>query len=251
MLHTMFIDARMERLIVANPSELPRDALPKKRDKDPLWRSSAHSSREEVELLISDERIPWDRRMTLDDLIAPNAPVLLHSSGVPLAMELQQDDRKRISEMKPDDVKHCRMPQMGLDRAKADCEKLGLRRRRNHDARRTMISLARAGGASKDLLEWVTHGPPGDRDRRLYDAPVGDPPSAGRVHQDRAARRQGARDANGGLSKRPSARRGPGRLLPGGRTGWAQVWAQVLGNCRNCGGKLVGRTGFGPVTSTV
>ena len=25
-----------------------------------------------------------------------------------------------------------------------------------------MISLARAGGASKDLLEWVTHGPPGD-----------------------------------------------------------------------------------------
>jgi integrase len=246
MLHTMFIDARMERLIVANPCELPRDALPKKRDKDPLWRSSAHFSREEVELLISDERIPWDRRVinsllflagvrwgemaalrwreyetafrsnlgrlviarsfehrkrvikpvktevprwvpvhptlakmlaewklggwpqmmgrapTLDDFIVPNAPVLLHSSGVPLAMELQQDDRKRISEMKPDDVKHCRMPQMGLDRAKADCEKLGLRKRRNHDARRTMISLARAGGASKDLLEWVTHGPPGD-----------------------------------------------------------------------------------------
>ncbi len=25
-----------------------------------------------------------------------------------------------------------------------------------------MISLARAGGASNDLLEWVTHGPPSD-----------------------------------------------------------------------------------------
>jgi integrase len=63
MLHTLFIDARMERLIAANPCELPREALPKKRDKDPLWRSSAHFSREEVELLISDERIPWDRRI--------------------------------------------------------------------------------------------------------------------------------------------------------------------------------------------
>jgi integrase len=39
---------------------------------------------------------------------------------------------------------------------------LGLRKRRQHDARRTFISLARAGGASKDLLRWVTHGPEGD-----------------------------------------------------------------------------------------
>jgi len=54
------------------------------------------------------------------------------------------------------------MPQLGLRRSKEDCTRLTLRERRNHDARRTMISLARAGGASKDLLEWVTHGPPGD-----------------------------------------------------------------------------------------
>lgn len=39
---------------------------------------------------------------------------------------------------------------------------LGLRKRRQHDARRTFISLARAGGANKDLLRWVTHGPEGD-----------------------------------------------------------------------------------------
>jgi hypothetical protein len=37
-----------------------------------------------------------------------------------------------------------------------------LRRRRQHDLRRTMISLARADGASKDILETVTHGARGD-----------------------------------------------------------------------------------------
>lgn len=246
MLHTMFIDARMERLVSANPCELPRDALPKKRDKDPLWRSSAHFSREEVELLISDDRIPSDRRVlnallflagvrwgemaalrwreyesqfrnnlgrlviarsfdhrkrrikavktevprwvpvhptlakmlaewklggwqhmmgrapTLDDLIMPNAPTLLHSSGVALATELQEAERERVKKLKPSDIAQCRAPQLGLRRSREDCAMLGLRERRNHDARRTMISLARAAGASKDLLTWVTHGPPGD-----------------------------------------------------------------------------------------
>jgi len=246
MLHTMFVDARMERLITANPCELPRDALPKKRDKDPLWRSSAHFSKEEVEQLISDDRIPVDRKMingilflagvrwgemaalrwreyeaqfrndlgrlviarsfdhrkrrikavktevprwvpvhptlakmlaewkavgwkqmigrapTLDDLIVPNAPTLLHSSGVPLAPVLQEAERERVRKLAPGSIDHCRTPQVGLKQSRLDCTKLGMRERRNHDARRTMISLARAGGASKDLLEWVTHGPPGD-----------------------------------------------------------------------------------------
>lgn len=246
MLHTMFVDARMERLVSANPCELPRDALPKKRDKDPLWRSSAHFSKEEVEQLISDDRIPVDRQTingilflagvrwgemaalrwreyetefrnnlgrlviarsfdhrnrrikpvktevprwvpvhptlakmlaewkrtgwkemigrapTLDDLIVPNAPTLFHSSGIPLAPELQDRERDRVKALKPSDLAHCRAPQLGLRRSREDCATLGLRARRNHDARRTMISLARAGGASKDLLEWVTHGPPGD-----------------------------------------------------------------------------------------
>jgi integrase len=43
-----------------------------------------------------------------------------------------------------------------------DLEKLGMRNRRTHDTRRTFISLALADGARKDLLRWVTHGPPGD-----------------------------------------------------------------------------------------
>jgi hypothetical protein len=37
-----------------------------------------------------------------------------------------------------------------------------LRARRQHDARRTFISLTIADGARKDTLRWVTHGPEGD-----------------------------------------------------------------------------------------
>jgi hypothetical protein len=37
-----------------------------------------------------------------------------------------------------------------------------LRARRQHDARRTFISIARADGARPDILRWATHGPTGD-----------------------------------------------------------------------------------------
>lgn len=47
-------------------------------------------------------------------------------------------------------------------RFQADLEELNLRARRQHDTRRTFISLAIADGASRDLLRWVTHGPEGD-----------------------------------------------------------------------------------------
>lgn len=43
-----------------------------------------------------------------------------------------------------------------------DLERLGLRPRRQHDARRTLISLCRADGARKDILRLCTHGPEGD-----------------------------------------------------------------------------------------
>jgi integrase len=50
------------------------------------------------------------------------------------------------------------------DRARVvgDLERLGLRPRRQHDTRRTFISLARGDGARKDLLRLVTHGGEGD-----------------------------------------------------------------------------------------
>jgi hypothetical protein len=40
-----------------------------------------------------------------------------------------------------------------------DLAELGLRHRRGHDLRRTMISLTRTDGARKDLLELCTHTP--------------------------------------------------------------------------------------------
>ncbi|QQR46513.1 site-specific integrase [Myxococcus xanthus] len=43
-----------------------------------------------------------------------------------------------------------------------DLEQLGLRPRRQHDARRTFITCALEDGARKELLRWVTHGPGGD-----------------------------------------------------------------------------------------
>lgn len=47
-----------------------------------------------------------------------------------------------------------------LQRLHEDLALLGLRARRQHDARRTFISLARADGADKEILKWVTHGVP-------------------------------------------------------------------------------------------
>ena len=38
-------------------------------------------------------------------------------------------------------------------------DRLGLRRRRQHDARRTLVTLARTDGARTDILKWVVHGP--------------------------------------------------------------------------------------------
>jgi integrase len=49
-----------------------------------------------------------------------------------------------------------------LRRFHEDLERIGLRARRQHDARRTFISIARADGAVADTLHFATHGPDGD-----------------------------------------------------------------------------------------
>jgi len=49
-----------------------------------------------------------------------------------------------------------------LRRFHQDLERIELRERRQHDARRTFISIARADGARADILRWATHGPTGD-----------------------------------------------------------------------------------------
>jgi integrase len=53
-------------------------------------------------------------------------------------------------------------PQKMRPRRIGDLERVGLRPRRQHDTRRTFITLAQADGARKDLLRLITHGPEGD-----------------------------------------------------------------------------------------
>ncbi len=62
-LHRMFEDAVAEELIDLNPCTLKRGELPKKADKDPIWRAQAVFRREEVERLLSDDAIPEQRRV--------------------------------------------------------------------------------------------------------------------------------------------------------------------------------------------
>jgi integrase len=64
-LRVMFSDAVLEELVPSSPCVLKqrRGELPKKRDKNPEWRSSAVYTRDEVERLISDERISERKRV--------------------------------------------------------------------------------------------------------------------------------------------------------------------------------------------
>jgi integrase len=62
-LATMFRTAVADEVIAATPCVLARGVLPKKVDKDPAWRATAIFTRPEVEQLISDVRIPEDRRV--------------------------------------------------------------------------------------------------------------------------------------------------------------------------------------------
>lgn len=59
----LFKCAVADELIASTPCVLVKGDLPKKTDKDPTWRVTAIYTREEVEQLISDRRIPEDRRV--------------------------------------------------------------------------------------------------------------------------------------------------------------------------------------------
>jgi site-specific recombinase XerD len=56
-LRTMFHEAVTDELVSATPCVLKKGELPKKIDKDPTWRARAVFTRQEVECLLSDERI--------------------------------------------------------------------------------------------------------------------------------------------------------------------------------------------------
>jgi hypothetical protein len=58
-----------------------------------------------------------------------------------------------------------------LSRLREDLERMELRRRRIHDTRRTMITLALNDGARRDVLQGITHGNKGDI-IDLYNSPL-------------------------------------------------------------------------------
>lgn len=214
-LHHVLHDAVVDEILPANPCVLRRGELPKKADKDPTWRSGAVFTRDEVESLISDERIPEDRRVlyalefltgmrcgeaaalqwrAYDPSLEPLGRILVATSWNSSTKKLKGTKTDQPREVpvhptlarilatwklsgwhkgwkrqpKPDDLV---VPAHGggsrnvcysLMAFHDDLAKLGLRKRRHYDTRRTFISLAQADGARKDVLRWVTHGPSGD-----------------------------------------------------------------------------------------
>lgn len=66
----LFRDAVIEGLIHHSPCVLTEHQLGQKRDADPEWRDGAHFTRTEAEALISDARIPFDRRVLWGLMVA-------------------------------------------------------------------------------------------------------------------------------------------------------------------------------------
>ncbi len=59
-----------------------------------------------------------------------------------------------------EDAKAHRTKNNGYDPHIKVLAELEMAHRRQHDLRRTFITLCRAGGATRDILKWVSHGPP-------------------------------------------------------------------------------------------
>ncbi len=215
----MFRDALLAELVSTSPCVLTKHQLGENVDKDPTWRMTALYTRDELEMLISDPRIPADRQVlyALEGIGAlrhgeaaglrwkhydATTPVLgrliiatSYNKGrtktsrtryMPvhptLAAMLAEWKRGGWAEMMgreptPDDLVvpmpapthrggprvekgRIRSPHNSRDRLEKDLAVLGLRHRRGHDLRRTMISLARTDGARKDILELARAGRP-------------------------------------------------------------------------------------------
>ena len=213
LLVTLFKAAVIEELIIGTPCLLPPGTLPPLEDKDPEWRAAAIFTRAEAEALISDPRIPVDRR-TLYALKLLAA--LRHGEAAGLRWRHWHDGRLVIANsylrsgtktgrtrevpVHPTlaavlaEWKLARPGATGADALivptrngtarpapdaqvsfLADLAKIGLRHRRGHDLRRTMITLALADGASREHLRYVTHGARAGREAfDLYHTPPWD-----------------------------------------------------------------------------
>lgn len=208
---SLFRDAQVDELVQSSPCILTKRHLGEMCDKDPEWRASAIYERDEVELLISDPRVPPDRRVLyaievlagarygevaglrwrnyLPDMKPLGRLLIPRSYGkagtkthVPKEAPVHPTLAAILAEWKlsgwpammgrapgPDDLivplpaglrtkaGTMRDKNRGYKAITADLATLGLRHRRGHDLRRTMISLARADGARTEVLERITH----------------------------------------------------------------------------------------------
>jgi integrase len=211
-LRSFFRDAEIEGLVDRSPCILTRYQLGDAVDADPDWRDRAIFSRVELETMISDARIPFDRRVLYALL---GIAGLRHGEAAGLKWMHYEPERHPLGRLMirrsygkprtktatrrdmpvhptlatilsvwgtegwpammgtlptPEDllIPVCdgRRTPHGKMRTKNDSYKrlqhdlcaLGFRRRRGHDLRRTMISLAQDDGASREILRDVTHG---------------------------------------------------------------------------------------------
>ena len=214
-LASMMRDAVVDEVIRTSPCVRGTAGLPKKRDRDPEWRASAVFTRAELEQIISDERIPQDRRIfwalmlltasrfgevaairwrhydtrpkPLGRLViaasyntklrrekstktestrkVPVHPVL---AGILAEWKLRGYAEQFGNPPKVDDLivpsreGRNRSSNHMLKKFHEDLARIGLRARRQHDAKRTFKSIAQDDGAHSDRLMWITHGrPPG------------------------------------------------------------------------------------------
>ncbi len=209
----LFKEALIDGLIDSSPCILTEAHVGAKVDKDPEWRPTAVHTREELELLISSPKIPFNRQVLygLQGIgscrhgeaaglrlrhynrsatplrrltIATSYDTGRTKTKIPRYMPVHPTLAALLDawldwgwremmgrDPTPDDIlvptpKEKRIP-LGRMRDKNyswkkmrdDLVALELRRRRGHDLRRTLISLALADGADKFKLELCTHTP--------------------------------------------------------------------------------------------
>jgi len=207
--HAMCACAVADELIASNPCVLQPGVLPPNLDADPTWRTTALRTRDQAQQIISDKRIPWDRRVLyglklVGALRHTEAATLRWSQLVPrepLAAIILPRTKSKTPREVPIHVTLGAMIQEWYERGWAkhfkraprlddlvvptrnmrvraapesqkaylrDCQRLGLRRGRGHDLRRTFITLARCDGADESILQVVTHGPPASAIMDIY-----------------------------------------------------------------------------------
>jgi integrase len=223
LVNRIFAEAERAELVTKSPCQLERNEWPQLVDKDISWRAGAVFTLPELERLVSDARVPLDRRVfyaiaflcsgregeiaalrwsAYDLSRQPLGALLVHASFTRRNKREKSPKNKLARELPVHPVAASLLAEWRLsgwaslfgrqpkpedllvpNRAGAyvtdlnisdnwgrDLARLGLRHRRFHDARRTFVSLARAGGAG-GLLRWVSHGPSKSEMQDVYTTP--------------------------------------------------------------------------------